>query len=62
MQKSEYRLIFVRTKPGLFLWMSKAIKLEDNYARGTIRISFGKENTFEEANIIAESLIRILKK
>lgn len=21
--KSEYRLIFVRTKPGLFLWMSK---------------------------------------
>lgn len=40
----------------------KAIKLEDNYARGTIRISFGKENTFEEADIIAESLIRILKK
>ena len=40
----------------------KAIKLKDNYARGTIRISFGKENTFEEANIIAESLIRILKK
>lgn len=39
----------------------KAIKLEDNYARGTIRISFGKENTFEEADIIAESLIRILK-
>lgn len=39
----------------------KAIKLKDNYARGTIRISFGKENTFEEANIIAESLIRILK-
>lgn len=40
----------------------KAIKLKDNYARGTIRISFGKENTFEEANKIAESLIRILKK
>ena len=40
----------------------KAIKLNDNYARGTIRISFGKENTFEEADIIAESLIRILKK
>ena len=40
----------------------KAIKLKDNYARGTIRISFVKENTFEEANIIAESLIRILKK
>lgn len=40
----------------------KAIKRNEKYARGTIRISFGKDNTFEEAVIIADSLIRILDK
>lgn len=39
----------------------QAIMLEDDYAKGTIRISFGKDNSAEEANIIAESLIKILK-
>lgn len=39
----------------------KAIKLDDDYAKGTIRISLGKDNTFEEVEIIAESLIHILK-
>lgn len=38
----------------------KATGTEDNYAKGTIRISFGKNNTSEEAEIIADSLISIL--
>ena len=38
----------------------QAIKLDDNYAKGTIRISFGKDNSTEEANVIAEALIKIL--
>lgn len=40
----------------------QAIKLEDIYARGTIRISLGKDNTEEDINIIANSLIKIIKK
>lgn len=39
----------------------QAIKLDDNYAKGTIRISFGKDNSTEEANVIAEALIKILR-
>lgn len=38
----------------------KAINLDDAYAKGTIRISFGKNNTIEEAHTIAEELIKIL--
>ena len=38
----------------------QAIKLDDDYAKGTIRISFGKDNSTEEANVIAEALIKIL--
>ena len=38
----------------------KATGTEDNYAKGTIRISLGKNNTSEEAEIIADSLISIL--
>ncbi|WP_446787123.1 cysteine desulfurase family protein [Macellibacteroides fermentans] len=38
----------------------KAINLDDDYAKGTIRISLGKDNTYEEAEIIADSLIQIL--
>ena len=38
----------------------KAIGAEDAYARGTIRISLGHENTLEEVQIIASSLIKIL--
>lgn len=39
----------------------QAIKLDDDYAKGTIRISFGKDNSTEEANVIAEALIKILR-
>ena len=39
----------------------KAIQVPDEYANGTIRISFGKNNTKEEARIIGEALIQILK-
>ncbi len=39
----------------------QAINLNENYAKGTIRISLGKNNTLDEARIIADSIIRILK-
>ncbi len=39
----------------------KAIHAPSKYANGTIRISLGYENTEEEINYIAESLIKILK-
>lgn len=39
----------------------QAIKLDDDYAKGTIRISLGKDNTDKEAETIANSLIRILE-
>lgn len=38
----------------------KAIKLPSEYAKGTIRISLGKNNTEEEAKAIVNSLIRII--
>lgn len=38
----------------------QAIKLDSDYAKGTIRISLGKDNTIEEADIIAKSLVQIL--
>ena len=38
----------------------QAIRLNEDYAKGTIRISLGKYNTEEEVNIIAASLIKIL--
>lgn len=38
----------------------RAIRLDDAYAKGTIRISLGKNNTDEEVDIIAESLAKIL--
>ena len=38
----------------------KAIGLDESYAKGTIRVSFGKDNTVEEAEKIARSLISII--
>lgn len=38
----------------------EAIGCPDEYAKGTIRISFGKENTVEEAGLLADKLIKIL--
>ena len=38
----------------------KAIQLDEDYATGTIRISLGKNNTEEDAKIIAASLIKIV--
>ena len=38
----------------------KAMQIPKEYAKGTIRISFGKDNTEEDANMIADSLIKIL--
>lgn len=38
----------------------QAIRLDEDYARGTIRVSLGKNNTEEEINLIAASLIKIL--
>lgn len=39
----------------------KAIKLNEDYAKGTIRISLGRFNNSDEAKYLAESLISILK-
>lgn len=39
----------------------QAIQLDDIFAKGTIRISFGSENTEEDAKIIASELIQIVK-
>ena len=39
----------------------EAIRVPEEYAKGTIRISLGFENTKEEITHIAESLIKILK-
>ena len=37
-----------------------AMNLEKDYAEGTIRISLGKDNTISDANIIGDSIIKIL--
>jgi len=39
----------------------KAIHVPEEYAKGTIRISFGADNTEEEAAEVAKALIQILK-
>lgn len=37
----------------------KAVNLSKSYADGTVRISFSKDNTAEEARLIAEAIIKI---
>lgn len=39
----------------------KAIGLDEKHAKGTIRISLGKNNTADDVNAIAATLIKILK-
>lgn len=39
----------------------EAINVPEKYSAGTIRISFGKHNTTQEAIILAETLIKILR-
>ncbi len=39
----------------------KAINLQESYARGTIRISLGKDNSEEDVTIIAQELKKIFK-
>lgn len=39
----------------------KAIRIPENYSKGTIRVTFGKYNTEEEANNIANTLIKIIR-
>jgi cysteine desulfurase len=39
----------------------KAIGLCDEYAYGTIRISFGKDNTIEDAINVAKAIIKVVK-
>lgn len=38
----------------------KAIDLSENYAKGTIRITFGKNNTIDEAKAIADAFVKII--
>ena len=37
----------------------KAVKLSKSYANGTVRISFSKDNTAEEARLIAKAIVKI---
>lgn len=39
----------------------KAIGISDEYAEGTVRISFGKDNTKDEAVVIADALLGIVQ-
>lgn len=39
----------------------QAMKLDKEYAVGTIRVSFGKDNTIEDASAIADAIASILK-
>ena len=39
----------------------KAMRIPEEYARGTIRISLGKDNTSEEVHTIVNSIQKILK-
>lgn len=39
-----------------------AINLNKEYAEGTIRVSLGKDNTIEEAQFIADAIIKVLSK
>ena len=39
----------------------EAIGLDENYAKGTIRISFGKNNTVEETRYIADAIGKIVQ-
>ena len=43
-------------------YVLKAIGLQDNYAKGTIRISLGKNNTEKDVRLIADSLKQIESK
>ena len=38
----------------------RAISLDEKLAKGTIRISLGKNNTAEEAGIIGKEIVKIL--
>ena len=38
----------------------RAIKVSEEYAKGTIRLSFGKYNSLKDAKIIVNDLIQIL--
>lgn len=39
----------------------KAIHIPEEYARGTIRVSLGKDNTIADVQSIVKGLVRILK-
>lgn len=43
-------------------YVIRAIGIPAEYAKGTIRVSFGRENTEDDATAIAEALIQILAK
>ena len=40
----------------------KAIRLDDEFAKGTIRVSLGKENTEEDAVMISDTIIKIIQR
>ena len=48
------------TKKTAVSHVLKAIKVDDDYAEGTIRISFGKDNTLKDVEKIVQGIVKIL--
>ena len=42
-------------------YVLKAMNLDEDWAKGTIRISLGRYNTEEDVKAIAEAIIRIVR-
>ena len=43
-------------------YVLRALAVPEDYIRGTIRITFGKENTCEDAEVIGERILEIVTK
>ena len=40
----------------------RALNVDENYIRGTIRITFGKDNSVEDANTLGENLLSLIRR
>ena len=39
----------------------RSIGLDESYAKGTIRVSFGKDNTIDEAKKVIDAIVKVLR-
>ena len=54
------RAFFHKIKMGFVSHVLEAIGLNHKYAKGTIRIPLGRENSLNDVEIIANSILKIL--